>query len=561
VSRAVQERLRRLDQAEAALAILAFALLICRLGFPALQLPPGVVFAWSALLPLGLFLGAMYRLLWVHDPWRYLAFRPARYLVLLAILLELAGIAAWSSGQVPGAALLAGELYLVVFLVGFAGSWAKGAILANRWLAEQRVPVLALPAITFAFAILAGAALLSLPGFHCRPLSFLDNLFTAASALCVTGLAVYDISQSLTLPGQVALALLIQVGALGTLTVLAMLRMWQRERLSAGERAAFGEMVGSGRLDALKKNLATIFKVALAVEGGGALALWLLWRGQVEHPLLQGGFHAISAFGNAGFSLFSDSFASFRGDPPVLVVLMLLIIAGGMGFPVVAELVRASLGRLLPWSEVQPLSRASRLVLWWSGGLIMLGTASFWIDGWLEGRPRQVLDALFQSVSTRTAGFQVESQLNFGTLGLAATCALMAIGASPQSTGGGAKILVLARLFTRTDGRGSGQPADGLFSTAGFRIALLLLIAYLLSGLAGSLLLCHTERVGFLDTAFEAFSALGTVGLTRDLTPRLSPAGKGIDIALMFAGRVLYPTLAIYLSRAEQARGEAVPWA
>ncbi|MBI2502302.1 MAG: hypothetical protein HYW07_03610, partial [Candidatus Latescibacteria bacterium] len=479
-----------------------------------------MVFAWSALLPLGLFLGALYRLLWAADPWRYLALHPARYLILIAILLELSGIATWSSGQAlgqAGAALFIGELYLVVFLVGFAGSWAKGAVLANRWLAQQRVPVLMLPAVTFACAILAGAALLSLPGFHRQPLHFLDNLFTATSAMCVTGLTVYDVSRSLTLPGQVVLALLIQVGALGTLTVLAMLRMWQREVLSAGERAAFGELVGSGRLDSVKKNLSTIFKIVFALEGAGALALWLLWRDQVEHPLLQAVFHAISAFGNAGFSLFDGSFVTFRVDPQVLIVLMLLIVAGGAGFPVVAELFRAGLGRLLPWMDPQPLSRASRLVLWWSGGLILLGTALLGADGWLESRPRSLLAALFQSVSTRTAGFQVESQLGLGALGVAATLVLMAIGASPQSTGGGIKTLVLARLFNRIVERETGQPADRWFSTAAFRIALLLLLAYLVSGLAGSLLLLYSEQVGFLDAAFEAFSALGTVGLSRDL--------------------------------------------
>lgn len=557
-------RFRRLDQVAVALGVLAFLMLILRYGFPALRIPKPVTFAWSAVLPLGFFLEAMYRLLWAKDPWRYLTLHPLRYVILLMIVLELSGVAAWSEGGMlsrRSASLLVGELYLVIFLLGFAGSWAKGAILANRWLANRRIPVLALPALTFAFAIVAGAAFLSLPGLHQRPIPLLDNLFTATSALCVTGLTVYDISASLNPIGQTVLALLIQIGGLGTLTILGMLALWHGGTLTLGERVAFSELVGGMRLIETRRLLATIVKVTLSVEAFGVLAFWLLWRDRLDHPILQGAFHSISAFCNAGFALFSDSFASFRSDPPTLIILMLLIVAGGAGFPVVANLARVGISRIIPWIESRPLSQASRVVLISSGALIVLGAAFLMVDGWLYGTPRSLLDAVFQSVTTRTAGFQVESQLRFNTIGLICSIVLMAIGASPQSTGGGIKTTLLARLFRRVDPRGAKPSSHWFIAFKPFRIALLLAGLYLLTGFAATTLLIYSDPLALEDAAFEAFSALGTVGLTRDVTPQLSAAGKWIDIILMFIGRMLYPTFVIWMIRNRRESADPVPWA
>ena len=556
------QKLQRLDRIAAALGVLAFCMLIWRYGFPHLKIPAFIQFAWSAALPIGFFLEAMYRLLWADDPWQYLTRHPVRYLILLTIVLELSGVAAWSTEQLrASASWSASELYLAIFVLGFAGSWAKGAILANRWLSNQRIPMLALPAVTFIFAIIAGAALLSLPGLQRQPLSWLDNLFTSTSALCVTGLTVYDVASSLNPLGQAALALLIQIGGLGTMTILGMLALWHGGALTLGERVAFGELVGGVRLRETKSLLKTVIIVTLAIEAFGALAFGLLWRDRVEHPILQGAFHAISAFCNAGFALFSDSFASFRDDPPTLIILMLLIVAGGVGFPVMANLTRASVSRIFPWLENRPLMQASRLVLIWSGGLIAFGVALFMFDAWLCNTPRTLLDAVFQSVTTRTAGFQIESQLCFNTLGLIGTILLMTIGASPQSTGGGIKTAVFARLFKRLDPRDAQQSSRWLFTFKPFRMALLLTGFYLCTAVGATILLIYTDHLTTGDAAFEAFSALGTVGLSREITPNLTAAGKCIDIILMFTGRVLYPIFVMWIIRGRRESVDPVPWA
>jgi len=385
MNREREQRLRRLDRFVALLGLLAFLMLVLRHGFPQLSIPRPLLLAWGVLLPIGFFLESLIRLLWVQNPWRYLRLHPFRYIILLMILLELSGAAAWSAAQTPmgqaepsgtGAILnrrsvsfTSGELYLAIVLLGFAGSWAQGVLTANRWLANRRIPVLALPALTFAAAILAGTALLALPGLHRQPISLLDSLFTATSALCVTGLSVYDIAIALNPAGQTMLALLIQVGGLGTMTILGSMALWHRGTITVGERIAFSELVGGMKLTETRKLLGTILKITLLVEGLGILAFWLLWRGRVDHALLKGAFHSISAFCNAGFALFSDSFASFHSDPPTLIVLMLLIIAGGAGFPVLANLNRAALSRVIPWQETLSINKASRVVLLWSGGL------------------------------------------------------------------------------------------------------------------------------------------------------------------------------------------------
>lgn len=565
-----EQRLRRLDRFVALLGLLAFLMLVLRHGLPQLSIPRPLLQAWGALLPIGFFLESLIRLLWVQNPWRYLRLHPFRYIILLMILLELSGAAAWSAAQTASSgageilnrrsvSFTSGELYLAIMLLGFAGTWAQGVLTANRWLANRRIPVLALPALTFGAAILAGTALLALPGLHRQHIPLLDSLFTATSALCVTGLSVYDISTALNPAGQTVLGLLIQVGGLGTMTILGSMVLWHRGTITVGERIAFSELVGGMKLTETRKLLGTILKVTLLVEGFGTLAFWLLWRGRVDHALLNGAFHSISAFCNAGFALFSDSFASFRSDPPTLVVLMLLIVAGGAGFPVLANLNRAALSRVIPWQETLSLNKTSRVVLLWSGGLIVFGTILFFADGWISGTPRTWVEALFQSVTTRTAGFQAESQLRFGFLGLAAAIALMIIGASPQSTGGGVKTTVVARLFQRIDPRDPHSSSRWLFTGKPFRIALLLVVFYLLTGLGASALLFITDHLPARDALFEAFSALGTVGLTRDITPTLSLAGKWIDILLMFCGRVLYPVLIMWVIR-RRSVPDSLPW-
>ncbi len=555
-------RLGRLDRFGSLLGALALTTLLLHFGFPAVRLPPTVMLVWTGLLPTGLFVESLIRLLIVRDPLAYARKNALRYVTLLVILLEMSGVAGWRAGlNYASPSLVAGQIYLSVFLLAHMGSWARGILLTNRWLSNRKIPVFALPAITFSAAILAGALLLWMPGMRRESVGFLDSLFTATSAVCVTGLTVYDVGTVLTPVGEVVLAALIQLGGIGTMTVAGLMALWSGERLSNGERAAFSELIGGERLQDTRRILAQVVKVVLSFEAGGSIALWLLWRGRIEHPLLQAVFHAISAFCNAGFSLLPSGLERFSGDAPLLFAVMALIVAGGLGFPVVSELWHAGLSRLVPWKESRALSRNAKLVLAATAALLAVGSVGFAIDGWASGRPRSPVEALFQSVTTRTAGFQVESQLGFGTIGWAMTLLLMAIGAAPQSTGGGLKTSLVARLFLRVDPPDPAAPARRFLASPPFRAALLLAAVYLGIASASGLLIALVDGASLQDALFESFSALGTVGLSRDLTTRLSTFSRSLVILLMFIGRVLFPTLALNVVRTRGLSEKAAGWA
>lgn len=543
-------RLGLADKLSSLLGILAFLTLVQYFGFPDLRLPPRLTMVWTAMLSTALFLESLVRLLIVTDPWRYLSRHPIRYLILLMIALELSGVATWSQGL--GASRLSslvGQVYLTISLFAHLGTWLKAAILANRWLTNLRIPVLLVSPLSFAAIIGVGTFLLAMPGMQREGFSLLDAAFTATSAICVTGLSVIDVSRALSPVGQGVLALLIQVGGIGTLTVMGLLALWSRGRLTLGERAAFSELLGGTQMEETRRIVSVTVRATLALEGLGALLLWLAFRGRVDHPLLYGIFHAISAFCNAGFSLFRDSLESFSGSVPILSTVMVLVVAGGLGFPALGNLWRVAVTHLVPWQASARLTRETKFVLASALALIALGTAAFLVDSAFMKSGRSLLGALFQSVSLRTAGFQAESQLSFGSLGFWAGLVLMTIGASPQSTGGGLKTSVAARLFLRLEPRDRAGPRRPLVLGLPFRLALLFLAAYLGTALGAGALIAWLEGSSLGDAVFETLSALGTVGLSRDLTATLSAGSKLIVMALMFTGRVLYPVLVVGVTR------------
>ena len=554
--------LRRLDGFSSVLGLLALSTLVLYFGFPGLRLPAVPMAIWTAALPTALFLESLIRLLIVQDPWRYLRIHPMRYLVLLVIILELSGVASWSV-ELRDSRLssLIGQIYLAVFLFAHLASWGKGAILANRWLSNLRIPVLALPAVSFATVIFVGGLILWMPGMRTAETGFVDSLFTAASAICVTGLTVYDPGTALTPVGQFVLLLLIQIGGIGTLAVMGMLTFWSAGRLSIGEKVAFSELLGGKQLQDTRTIVGTVMKVTFSIEAVGVVLLWAVFRGKTAHPLPVAIFHAVSAFCNAGFSLFPDNLAGYSSDYLVLAIVMSLIVAGGLGFAAISDLWKAGLSRIVPWRTASSIAPTTLLAVAVSFSLIVAGTALFLADGRLTGTDRGVAAAAFQSVTLRTAGFQTESQLNFGLLGLGGAFVLMSIGASPQSTGGGLKTTVFARLFLRIDALERGRRRTWLPAYQSFRLALLLLASYLLTALAGGVLIVLLDAAAPVDAFFESFSALGTVGLSRNLTPSLSPAAKLLVILLMFTGRVLFPSLVTGIVKSRRTADGDADWA
>ncbi|WP_020677575.1 TrkH family potassium uptake protein [Geopsychrobacter electrodiphilus] len=416
--------------------------------------------------------------------------------------------------------------------------------------------------IYYAFAILLGGTLLSTPlASTGSPLSFLDALFTATSAQCVTGLAVVDTGTRLSLFGQVIVLLLIQTGGLGITTFSVYLFSYLGSGFSLHSRKLIEETLLPCPYASINELIRGIFILTFAIEGIGTLLLSIRLVPQLGWAmgLYSALFHSISAFCNAGFSLFPDSVIGFRGDPLVNLTLMFLIIAGGLGFLVLQEVLgmtRRTKGHRRRLSLHSRLVLVTTLILTLGGALLL----------WLIEVPSELhhlspaegfWTMLFQSVSARTAGFNSLDLNLLATPSLFLLIVLMFIGASPGSCGGGIKTTSLALLFAILKSRLRGENHTNIFRRTipeelTTRVLTLVLLSILVCGIAIFALLAvqtyglpaSASRGSLLAYSFEAVSAFATVGLSLGVTSSLLPAGKLIIIGLMFIGRVGILTLA-----------------
>jgi trk system potassium uptake protein len=418
---------------------------------------------------------------------------------------------------------------------------------------------------SFALLILIGTVGFQvLPGLYTgEPMTWLDSLFTSTSAVCVTGLVVVDPASRFTFAGQAWLLLLIQLGGLGMITFASLIILALGGRLSL--RA---ESLSAGSLDPApmvrpQQLILHILLFTLTFEGTGALLLYLTWvpRFGWDGAAWPAVFHSVSAFCNAGFSTFSDNLIGFQRSPLSLTVVMALIVGGGIGFLTLEELVL--------WFQTSHSQKRFRLSL--HSQLVLGTTALLLVVGWLvlgalewEGTLKslpwydRLVNALFLSVTPRTAGFNT---IDYGQASEATnyvTILLMSVGGSPGSTAGGMKtttfILIGLMAWARFQGRQvtSFRGRSVRAETTGMAVGLFVVCFTLVT--LGILVLTMTEPgVGghgqFLDWMFEAVSAFNTVGLSTGVTPGLSAAGRVVAIVLMFLGRVGPLTFAAALAR------------
>ncbi len=426
-------------------------------------------------------------------------------------------------------------------------------------------------ALSFLGIITVGGLLLALPisAAEGRQVAILDAFYMSVSAVCVTGLAAVDISTDLSLTGRVILLLLVQAGGLGYMTVSTVLVAALGRSVTLQERITLQEALNAHDMEGLVRFAGTVLKLTLAFELTGALILGLWWSSSLGlgTALWYGLFHAVSAFNNAGFALWSDNLMSWRGDLVVNLVITTLIIAGGLGFFVWAEL-------LSRHRRTVKLSVHTRLVVVATVALLAGGTLLLLALEWnnprtLAGLPigEKVLAAYFQSVTTRTAGFNT---LDIGAMtvpSLFVMMGLMFIGASPGSTGGGVKTstfsITLAALWATVRGESDTvlfkrRLAPELVAKAFF----LSLIAFVTMNSVAWLLLL-TEGRDLTKTLFETTSAFGTVGLSMgengapvSLSAFFSPVGKVLIMLMMFIGRLGPLTLAIAVARRGAAQAK-----
>lgn len=504
-------------------------------------------------------------------------------------------------------------------------AWRRFSLL--DWLGAR--PPAMQPFLWFGGLIVVGTALLSLPfartgqGPDGGPVA---ELFMSTSAVCVTGLAVAPVGTYYTLFGQATLLVLIELGGLGLMTFASVGFQLFRRRLSLSSQAAVDDaLFGYGSAADFRKTFGRMVRVVLSVQALGALWLFAAllpyhwdgerWARAMAAAAWSAAFHAVSAFCNAGLSLYDSSLEMFEARPSVLLPFMVLIVLGGLGHVVLAELwqrlrlswtvhrsrrrLRGQRSFMLP--PRRPMSLHTRVVLWMTLALGVSGGLLLWAMAWHSDGGIGVFDVFFHSIAGKTGGMNSVPVARFGVAGLTLLCALMFIGGSPGSCAGGIKTTSFAIWLGALAGGLRGRPDVTIFGRV--IVPELVSKAKILVGcsclfvLTGTIILCLTEpnarldggqrqrvtqaphtatasastsqneaaagegeaedqtaRWGLVDLLFEQVSAFGTVGLSTGVTPTLSLPGRLWVVLSMFLGRLGPLSVALWILPAPKAR-------
>lgn len=412
-------------------------------------------------------------------------------------------------------------------------------------------------AVGFAALILLGAGLLSLPAASRSGVScgFFPALFTATSATCVTGLVLFDTYTQWSAFGQVVIITLIEIGGLGFMSAASILVFLLRRRVGLRQKMLIAQALNLNDMDGVVKIQKLVITGSLSIQGVGALILILRFWPEYGfvRALTWGIFHSISAFCNAGFDLFGyiapgQSLIIFNDDPIVCLTLIALVTVGGLGFLVWEEMARVR--------KFKQFSVYTKLVLIMTAGVLLIGTAVILILEWNNPQTfgpmpvwQKVMNAFFQTGTLRTAGFVTVDQLNLRDATKVFSILVMFVGGSSGSTAGGLKtvtVLVLL-LFIWTKARGKQSVHVFKRNIPGEKAVDAMTITFItvLLSVFGGMMICTVAPVSFLDSWYEAVSAICTVGLTAAGTASLGIAAQSVLIAFMYFGRVGILTLSL----------------
>ncbi len=417
--------------------------------------------------------------------------------------------------------------------------------------------------------ILAGWAILSLPGMGGAgkdPLTWLDTLFTSTSAICVTGLVVRSTGHDYSFLGQVVILIMIQIGGLGFMTLSSSVIMHLRQRITLDQYALIRQSLGLPGEERLPRLMLRCLRMVAVIEIIGAILLFPRFSldiapgagywGRILRAAWLAIFHSVSAFCNSGFSVWDNSIEAYAFDPWVNLVMGALIVLGGIGFFVLADVEAWFRGHRR--ERERRVSFQSRVVITTTIGLIVVGALLIWVGERMNPETlgnvpwyREWSVPLFQSITARTAGFNTVDMKALSSFSLCVTMLLMFIGGSPGSCAGGVKTTTFSVFATLAIGSLSSDRAPSFrrrsFGEVTIRSAVALVAVAGGIVMAASLFLMLSELPGEalsvsavspLELVFEAFSAFGTVGLSTGITPNLSVAGKLCLVILMFLGRV-----------------------
>lgn len=417
---------------------------------------------------------------------------------------------------------------------------------------------LRITAFGFLSVIFLGAVLLWLPASNTQPIAFPDALFTAVSAVCVTGLVTIVPASQFTVFGKAVLLLLIQIGGLGVIACASLFFFLLRRRLELRERLVLQEAYGAQRLGGIVGLVKRVISGTLLAEGAGAVlyAFQFVPEFGVLRGICYAVFHAVSAFCNAGIDILGESsFAVYAVNPVVNLTTVLLIILSGIGFTVWFDVIGSARevfrqenpGR---W-RFGRLRLHSKLAIVTTAVLIVAGTAFIFVSEY--GNPdtigtmtagQKLMASLFQSVTTRTAGFYTFSQGALHEESKLFCSILMFIGGSPGGTAGGVKTTTFAMLFlacvTFVRGGNDMECMGRRISAANFRTGFCVVMVAFTVFITGTIaiLAFEPDSIATIDVVYETASAVGTVGLTADLTPRLCRASQIVLMIMMYMGRL-----------------------
>jgi Trk-type K+ transport system membrane component len=609
-----RERLTRaIDVALIAVAFLALVSLILDFGGYLGEADTTVLHRLDLAIVIIYFLETFVRVLIARKHLLYIREHALHFIFLGALLASL--LVAWGLSTHPGVRrfftdlniMSITKLYIVLIQIAMVLRLMKHAIDAQRKLAKTRFKPAHILAGSFALIILLGTIFLYSP--HATPgpghAGLVDALFTATSATCVTGLVVQDTGTYFSTFGQVVMLCLIQVGGLGLMTFSAFFALVIGTGMGIRDRLMMADVLNQATLGQVGKLIFYILGLTFLVEAVGAALLYSAWRGDIStgERVYFSVYHSISAFCNAGFSLFTYNMTAYAGSIRLNAVICVLIVLGGLGFSVHRNLIQSiastfrrlplpfSQRRLLEPSVRVKLSLHTKVVLVTTAILIVGGALAIWLlereTGMREMSAReQVLTPIFQSITCRTAGFNTINIAALSSATLLVMMVLMFIGASPGGTGGGVKTSSAAVLFLGIVSSIRNRANIEVFRRRiprelVVRTSVVVTMALALV-VAATVLLCWTERsprliaenapcdvFGFAGPApvnfkevppitlqqalFEVVSAFGTVGLSTGITPTLTSAGKIIIIIMMFLGRIGPLTLVVALGRKRRA--------
>ena len=417
---------------------------------------------------------------------------------------------------------------------------------------------LQITALGFLGIIFLGGLLLYLPVSNTRPIAFTDALFTSVTSVCVTGLVTVTPASQFTVFGKIILLILIQIGGLGVIACAVLFFFLLRRKIGLRERVMIQEAYGARQLGGIVRLVKKIITGTLAVEGGGAFlyAFCFVPEYGVARGICYSIFHAVSAFCNAGIDILGEnSLADYAGSPMVNITTILLIILSGIGFTVwfdVMENAKRLFHREVPgrWWFTR-LKLHSKLAVITTLILIAAGTVFIFLAEYHNpdtignmGIGQKLLAALFQSVTTRTAGFYTFSQGAMHEESKLFCAVLMFIGGSPGGTAGGVKTTTFAMLFlaclTFVRGGNDTECMGRRISVAYFRTGFCVMMVAFTVFITGTItiLAIEPDSIPMVNVIYETASAVGTVGLTADLTPHLSRISQIVLMVMMYIGRL-----------------------